>query len=89
MMIKNLVGETFNHHYHGLVEVVDVVPKSRTKVVVKEINRGVGWDEQSQSYKGVKLKLKDGVGWMRGQNFGFGTEHVIHKKELSRKSFKE
>jgi len=66
-------------------EIAYKVPKSRTKVVVEDTDRGPGWDSKSQSYKGYYPKGKGaaGGGWSRGQNHDFGREFTIHIKYLT------
>jgi len=75
---------------HDIVRgmILDKVPGSYTKAVVCDMHRGKGWDENTQSYKGVAYKTKDkegkiiGGGWERGENYGYNEEYVCHIKEL-------
>lgn len=55
------------------------VENSYTKVVVMDIERGKGWDENTQKYVGYKV----GNGWARGQNYDYGKEFELHIKNLS------
>ena len=50
----------------------------RTKFLVKDIERGSGWDEQRKKYVGIKVN----GGWMRGQNYEYGRKFEIHKKQI-------
>lgn len=75
----NYVGKQFNCKGVGLIEVIEKVLKSITKVVVKEIDRGQGYDETKEKYTGVKIRK----GWFRGQNFDFGKTHEVHINDLS------
>ena len=59
--------------------IINKLEHSYTKVYVKDIDRGPGWDENTQTYKGCKFK----GGWGRGQNHGYGDEHIIHIKDLT------
>jgi len=73
-----MINKVFNHFNLGKVKVIFKVEKSRTKYIVKVLNRGTGWNKITQSYTGVKTKN----GWFRGENREFDTEHIVHKKIL-------
>lgn len=62
----------------GLVRVIEKVTNSRTKVIVKEIDRGLGYDETKKRYVGVKINYS----WYRGENFDYGRIHEVHINEL-------
>jgi len=66
---------------HNIIKgkIIRKLEHSYTKVEVKDIDRGPGWNEKTQTYKGCKFK----GGWGRGQNYGFGDEHIIHIKDLT------
>ena len=52
---------------------------SNTVFYVEDIERGKGWDEKTQSYKGYKTSNN---GWVRGQNYDFGSVHPVHIKNM-------
>ena len=61
------------------------VDHSYTKVEVMDDDKGRGWNERTQSYKGYFV---NGGGpatdtWSRGQNHGFGQKYIIHIKDLT------
>lgn len=70
-------------------EVVSRIDGSKTMVVVRDIDRGPGWDERSRSYKGTTNRDFDpesgeliATSWSRGENRFFGTEKTCHIKTL-------
>lgn len=58
--------------------VVSFLPNSRTVAIVKDTDRGKGWDESRMRYNGVASK----GGWMRGVNNCFGMEFEKHISTL-------
>ena len=72
------LGKTFTHAHYGRVKVLSYYPKSRVWVEVEEVDRGAGWDEETQTVVGVKGK---GF-WSRQINPSFGEKHKVHIKEL-------
>lgn len=72
------IGKVFYHPDLIKVKVLGRIPKSRTKVEVQVVDRGKGWDEKSQSYKGVKYPN----GWGRHQNREYGHKDVIDFRTL-------
>jgi hypothetical protein len=76
--LDKYVGKTYLHPSLYRVEVVKKVPKSRTMLVVKVIDKGKGWDEGRKRYTGIKV----GSGWMRGQNYSFGQSEEVHYNTL-------
>lgn len=70
-------------------EIVASVANSRMWYIVRDIDRGAGWDEKTQSYVGVRSITfdKDGAvnggGWGRGQNYGFGNEYEVHASKIT------
>ena len=79
MELKKHIGKTFLHQTMVQVFVDSVVQGSRTQLNVTVTDKGKGWDEQSQSYKGHT----NSVGWMRGENKDFGNKDICHKNELT------
>lgn len=77
--LDTYIGKKFLYRGIGEVEVIDKVRKSITKVLVKETDRGRGYDERTDSYIGVKSPN----GWIRGENKDFGREHEAHIRDLS------
>lgn len=66
-------------HGNWLGEIVRKVANSYTRVIVRDIDRGEGWNELLQDYTGVKVSNST---WYRGQNYGYGEEHKCHIKNL-------
>ena len=69
--------------------VIGIAPNSRTLLIVKDIDRGPGWDEEKQKYVGVKhyKQTPHGpkqVSWERGQNYAFDDkgEQTVHISQL-------
>lgn len=79
---QTYVGKIYTHTTLGKVKVQSIVDGSRVMVNILEIDRGIGWNEITQSYTGRKIKMESGVGWYRGENYSFGTKHQVHIKEL-------
>lgn len=77
MEIKS--GKQVRHSTGGKYKIIGFTPKSRTMVEIEDIDRGAGWDEDTQTYIGVKTK----GGWFRGENKGFGDRHIVHRKTLT------
>lgn len=77
---EKLVGKIMFHPDNGKVSVDRVHGKSRTKVEVTNLDRGAGWCDITNKYKGVKTK----GGWQRGQRHDFGETDVVHINELSK-----
>lgn len=78
MAIKDYLNKEFIHDTLGKVEVIDVEKDSRTKVIVRVIDRGKGWNETKRKYTGVNIS----TGWYRGENRQFGNVDVVHIKTL-------
>ncbi len=82
MLFKDIqtgITVTYNGEYWSTtVEILGFLLKSRTRVTVKDICRGPGWDEETQKYAGVKVP----GGWYRGQNYGYSQQFVTHLKNL-------
>jgi hypothetical protein len=72
----------------GLYEVKGFMLNSKTMVEIEDIDRGKGWDERSQRYKGYTRITKNeegrviGTAWGRGENRCFGEVSTIHRKSL-------
>jgi len=75
---NELIGKTFTHPQLNLVIVDGVVTGSRTKVNITVLDKGKGWNEKTQSYKGYK----NSVGWMRGENRQYLFKDTVHIKDL-------
>lgn len=75
---KQYVGKTFTHPTLVRVYVDSVVEGSKTKLNVTVVDRGKGWNEKTQSYKG----WKNSIGWMRGENREYLKTDVVHKNDL-------
>lgn len=77
--VKLTDGTIKDQSYMWKGQIVSMVEGSRTLVIVKDIERGKGWDESTQSYKGIFTKN----GWYRGENDGYGDEVEIHIKYMN------
>lgn len=77
---KKAVGKEFMHDALGRVRVVKATPNTRVKVEVESIDRGAGWDDIQQRYKGVRTEN----GWMRAENKQFGFRDEVSINELSK-----
>jgi len=80
--IDKMIGKGFNHSNIGKVRVIEKIERSRTKVLVKEIDRGPGWNPEKEKYTGVSSKTyRDGTlsstSWCRGQNYDLGEKHQV------------
>ena len=75
--IKDLIGKEAMLDDQKVL-VLKKVDGTRTKVLVQYIDRGKGWDEKSQSYKGIKTH----DGWQRGQNYRYGNKVEVSFIEL-------
>ena len=72
-------------------EIVAQVAGSRTLFIVRDIDRGAGWDERAGKYVGVFYphyvtpsgEIVSG-GWGRGENHGFGLEYKMHINQLTK-----
>ena len=83
---EKFIGKVAKHTILGKVTVDSAVDKSRVNVNVTCIDRGIGYDEISGTYKGVKKSgISGGVRvsrWSRGENKQFGHKDVVHIKTL-------
>jgi hypothetical protein len=73
------VGSEVKFKGQGRYEVIEKLPNSRTKFIIKDIDRGAGYCEQTQKYVGVKSPN----GWYLGKNNDFGITLETHKKLLT------
>ena len=78
------IGKIVKYRNQGRYEILEKAnPTTRTMFKIKDIDRGSGWCEIKKDYIGVKKYSKcGGVIWCRGQNFDYGIEIVVHKKDL-------
>ena len=78
-----LVGQQMIHDDLGLVEVLATVPGSFTKVQIRCIQRGRGWNEAAQRYERMKLPAdKLGIFYTITQRDEYGHEDVAHVETL-------
>ena len=76
---EKLVGKIKQHDTLGKVSVDSIHKSSRVLVEVTCIDRGEGYDELNETYKGVKVRN----GWRRGENRDFGHKDVTHINQLN------
>lgn len=77
---KRFVGKEFIHETLGRVRVLKAVPRTRVKVEVELVDRGAGWDDIEENYKGIRK----GNGWMRAENKQFGFRDEVSITKLSK-----
>jgi hypothetical protein len=65
-------------HTQRKVEILSPVEGSRTLFIVRDTDRGAGYNEHTGKYKGVFYP----GGWMRGQNYDFGQEFTAHINQI-------
>lgn len=78
--LKEYVLKTYTHPVLGKVEVLRVVPKSRTLLEVQVVDKGEGWNQEKKKYTGIRK----GSGWVRGQNYDEGHIDEVHHKDLTK-----
>lgn len=83
MNIKKLKGKLVNHIHLGKCIVTGIPNGSRVKVEIECIDRGPGWNEETETYTGTTRWFKDHVSWSRGENRQFGDTDVVHKNSLT------
>lgn len=85
---ESVLHKEMIHSTLGKVFVEKAVENSRTKVVVTVLDRGKGWDDLRQSYKGVRTVTKNLFGhtesqtWSRGENYTHGQTDEVHINSL-------
>jgi len=75
------VGMPVYAKYKGAVfngEITRLIPNSRTKILVRDTERGPGWKDRTSTYNGCKIKS----GWYLGRNYCFGYEYELHVKDV-------
>ena len=78
-------GDLVTFQNSGKYEVVKRDAKRYTIYTIIDIDRGQGWCELTQTYKGVRKSLGKGdlcSGWSRGQNYGYNQEITTHRSNL-------
>ena len=82
--IKVKVIENNNKVWIG--EIIKMKKGSRTKVLIKDIERGPGWDAKRDEYVGLYCYDKNGnfLSWNRGENFGYGQISTVHINQLEK-----
>lgn len=76
--IKNLQGKQVTHNHLGKCMVTKIPKGSKVKLEVLCIDRGKGWDEKSETYRGITKRGTEYVTWQRGQNYQYGHKDVVH-----------
>lgn len=62
------------------LEIMGFYGGSQTRVLLKDLDRGKGWDEISKSYKGCSRS----GGWFKGKNYSYGETLQLHRKHLTK-----
>ena len=87
--IKDFTGKEAIHSTLGRVYVKGAPKGARTTLFITCIDRGPGWDEVSQTYKGTRRIFTDpntgekSISWSRGQNYQYGFEDEVHIDSLT------
>lgn len=65
-------------------KIISKVEGSRTLFLIQDIERGKGWDEKTQSYKGYFTEGGNNANqrWNRGENYDYGKIVKVHIKKL-------
>ena len=71
-------GDLVTFRDAGKYEVVKRDAKRYTIYTIRDIDRGQGWCELTQTYKGVR----NSSGWFRGQNYSYDEEIITHRSNL-------
>lgn len=71
-------GDLVTFQNTGKYEVVKRDAKRYTIYTIRDIDRGQGWCELTQTYKGVS----NSSGWFRGQNYSYDEEIITHRSKL-------
>tara|TARA_R100001463_G_C3517448_1_gene220515 strand:- start:406 stop:651 length:246 start_codon:yes stop_codon:yes gene_type:complete len=71
-------GDLVTFRDAGKYEVVKRDAKRYTIYTIRDIDRGQGWCELTQTYKGVR----NSSGWFRGQNYSYDEEIITHRSKL-------
>ena len=74
------LNDIVTHNGNGRYEIIARVENSRTKFVIRDIARGIGWSDIYMAYKGIKVNN----GWYLGKNYSYGEEIVVHQKTLNK-----
>ncbi len=72
-------GDLVTFQKSGKYKVVKRDAKRYTIYTIVDIDKGQGWCELTQAYKGVKIPS----GWSRGQNQGYDKETITHRSNLN------
>lgn len=91
MSIKKHINKEATHSELGRVTIISVPPKSRTRLNIRVLQRGKGWDEPSQTYRPVKrVRLNPDAGpgaksifWDLCRRDQYNHEDEVHIDELT------
>ena len=75
------LNDIVTHKGNGIYEIIARAERSRTKFVIRDIDKGKGWCDNTMTYKGIKVKK----GWYLGKNYSYGEKLVVHQKTLNKK----
>lgn len=78
---EQFIGKMFAHPQLKKVRIISTVDGTRVMVNAQVIDRGKGWSKNKQRYIGHKNR----IGWMRGENREYGSEHQVNVNELNPK----
>ena len=73
------VSATYRSGVTIIGEIVSRVERSLTLYLVRDTDRGAGYDERSGKYVGIRTA----GGWSRSQNYGFDTVSKFHINQIT------
>lgn len=80
MEFKDILPQKFvNLDGRGKYVILGLEPQSRTKVRIKDVDRGAGHNAALDRFTGIIIES----GWYRGENYGYGDELICHRKRLA------
>ena len=74
------LNDIVTHKGEGRYEIIARVERSRTKFVIRDVDKGKGWSHTEMRHKGLKLKN----GWCLGKNHSYGHTFVSHQNNLNK-----
>lgn len=89
MSVKDYVSNRYEHDHYGKVVVISPQFNSRTKVNIRVIQRGRGWNETLEKYERYFLGSvlqEDGnrsLQWRQTQTDEYGKLDVVHINTLN------
>lgn len=78
------VGKLVTWEGDGVYKILGFIGKSKTKVMIQDIEPGDGWCPKTKKFIGINL-YRNGkwFGWSRGENLTRGYKYEAHIKDLN------